>query len=114
MLNSLYLSLWVTNFISVVNTETRNPYIWQLLMLVTGNFQPPYLMWCFCCILIYRICPFVFVLPVIGEIVKTASALSAIAELELDVMGGCFCASVFAVRCYEIYRRDIMLQILLT
>jgi hypothetical protein len=32
-------------------------------------------------------CPFIIVLPIVGEIVKTASILSAIAELELDVMG---------------------------
>lgn len=34
-----------------------------------------------------RMCPLFIVMPLIGEIVKTASMLSAIAELEIDIMG---------------------------
>eukprot|EP00602_Paraphysomonas_sp_CaronLab_P000903 CAMPEP_0185030172 /NCGR_PEP_ID=MMETSP1103-20130426/16959_1 /TAXON_ID=36769 /ORGANISM="Paraphysomonas bandaiensis, Strain Caron Lab Isolate" /LENGTH=629 /DNA_ID=CAMNT_0027565181 /DNA_START=889 /DNA_END=2778 /DNA_ORIENTATION=- len=64
-LNSLYLSLWVTNFISTVSAETTNTVLWHILMM----------------------CPLIIILPVVGEIVKTASMLSAIAELEVDVMG---------------------------
>lgn len=32
VLNSLYLSLWVTNFITVVRYETDDPVFWQILM----------------------------------------------------------------------------------
>jgi hypothetical protein len=36
---------------------------------------------------VVRMCPFFIVMPLVGEIVKTASMLSAIAELEIDIMG---------------------------
>eukprot|EP00602_Paraphysomonas_sp_CaronLab_P006901 CAMPEP_0185023094 /NCGR_PEP_ID=MMETSP1103-20130426/5786_1 /TAXON_ID=36769 /ORGANISM="Paraphysomonas bandaiensis, Strain Caron Lab Isolate" /LENGTH=501 /DNA_ID=CAMNT_0027555517 /DNA_START=1028 /DNA_END=2533 /DNA_ORIENTATION=- len=65
ILNSLYLAMWVTNFITVVHYATRYEILWQLLMMG----------------------PLVIVLPVIGQIVKTASLLSAISELDMDAMG---------------------------
>mmetsp|Transcript_13050 Transcript_13050/g.21342 ORF Transcript_13050/g.21342 Transcript_13050/m.21342 type:complete len:1003 (-) Transcript_13050:234-3242(-) len=65
MLNSLYLSMWAVNFISVAEHATENPVVWQLLMLT----------------------PLVVCVPLVGAIVKTASLLSAIAELEVDVIG---------------------------
>ena len=65
LLNSLYLSIWAVNFIAVAEGEAENPVMWQLLMLV----------------------PLVVCVPLVGEIVKTASLLSAIAELEVDVIG---------------------------
>jgi Ca2+-binding EF-hand superfamily protein len=65
MLNSLYLSMWAVNFISVAKDETENPVVWQLLMLT----------------------PLVVCVPLVGAIVKAASLLSAIAELEVDVIG---------------------------
>jgi hypothetical protein len=65
LLNSLYLSVWAVNFISVAEDEAENSVIWQLLMLI----------------------PLVVCIPLVGEIVKTASLLSAIAELEVDVIG---------------------------
>eukprot|EP00603_Paraphysomonas_imperforata_P003145 CAMPEP_0114421518 /NCGR_PEP_ID=MMETSP0103-20121206/5119_1 /TAXON_ID=37642 ORGANISM="Paraphysomonas imperforata, Strain PA2" /NCGR_SAMPLE_ID=MMETSP0103 /ASSEMBLY_ACC=CAM_ASM_000201 /LENGTH=841 /DNA_ID=CAMNT_0001590041 /DNA_START=55 /DNA_END=2580 /DNA_ORIENTATION=- len=72
-LNSLYLSFWVLNFITVAHSMTNNDenndhwpeWIWQAIL----------------------IGPLLFSVPVIGEIVKTASLLGAIAELEIDVMG---------------------------
>lgn len=36
---------------------------------------------------IVRMAPLFIVMPLVGEIVKTASMLSAIAELEIDIMG---------------------------
>ena len=65
LLNSLYLSMWAVNFISVAEDEAKNPVIWQLIMLI----------------------PLLVCIPLVGEIVKTASLLSAIAELEVDVIG---------------------------
>ena len=37
--------------------------------------------------LICRIVPMVYIMPLLGYIVKNASSLSAVAELELNVMG---------------------------
>jgi len=66
MLNSLYLSLWITNFISAVNQASIDySYLWQIFMLV----------------------PLFLVLPSIGAIVKVASLISAIAQLDIDVIG---------------------------
>jgi hypothetical protein len=65
MLNSLYLALWATNFIYLVVTEFQNSPLLHFLCMI----------------------PIVFVLPCIGEIVKAASLLSAIAELNLNVIG---------------------------
>eukprot|EP00602_Paraphysomonas_sp_CaronLab_P002491 CAMPEP_0185036978 /NCGR_PEP_ID=MMETSP1103-20130426/30777_1 /TAXON_ID=36769 /ORGANISM="Paraphysomonas bandaiensis, Strain Caron Lab Isolate" /LENGTH=831 /DNA_ID=CAMNT_0027574759 /DNA_START=395 /DNA_END=2893 /DNA_ORIENTATION=- len=65
MLNSLYLSLWVSNFATAVERALAHSWVWQILMLV----------------------PLVLVIPLIGEIVKIASLISAIAELDVDVIG---------------------------
>jgi hypothetical protein len=65
MLNSLYLSLWACNFISVVQSNFDNAWIYQIFMLV----------------------PLLFVLPLLGEIVKVSSLLEAIADLDIDVIG---------------------------
>jgi len=65
MLNSLYLSLWISNFVTAVERALPHSWLWQILMLV----------------------PLVLVIPLIGETVKIASVISAIAELNVDVIG---------------------------
>lgn len=65
MLNSLYLSLWACNFISVVQFSFNNAWIVQIFMLI----------------------PLLIVLPLLGEIVKVSSLLEAIADLDIDVIG---------------------------
>lgn len=73
VLNSLYLSFWLLNFITVAHAMTNNDennehwpeWVWQPIL----------------------VGPLLFSVPVIGQIVKTASLLAAIAELEIDVMG---------------------------
>ena len=71
VLNSLYLSFWVLNFITTAHVMTNGEgdhwpgYVWQPIL----------------------IGPLLFSIPAIGEIVKTASLLTAISELEIDVMG---------------------------
>ena len=65
MLNSLYLSLWACNFITIVNEYfSRSPFF-HIVMLV----------------------PLLIVLPSLGEIVKVSSLLAAISDLDLDVIG---------------------------
>lgn len=85
MINALYLAMWVTNFITIVNKELHNTWFWHVLM-----FGPLFV-----------------VVPCIGQIVKTASILSATAELDLDVIGAMCCEyialdSSFVV-CYMCY-----------
>ena len=65
MLNSLYLSLWACNFISLVNEHFNRSAFYHIVMLV----------------------PLLIVLPALGEIVKVSSLLAAIANLDLDVIG---------------------------
>lgn len=65
-LNSLYLAMWATNFITILRKEYATADILsQLLMLL----------------------PLLIVLPCIGSIVKVSSMLSAIATLNVDVIG---------------------------
>ena len=65
MLNSIYLSLWACNFITVVGTTFDNSWIYQIIMIV----------------------PLLFVLPLLGEIVKVSSLLEAISDLNIDTIG---------------------------
>jgi hypothetical protein len=67
-LNCFYLAMWVTNFITIVNSATENKVIWQIFMLF----------------------PVVLIMPCLGQIVKTASLLSAISDLDLNVMASVF------------------------
>mmetsp|Transcript_36784 Transcript_36784/g.68420 ORF Transcript_36784/g.68420 Transcript_36784/m.68420 type:complete len:383 (+) Transcript_36784:2-1150(+) len=65
MLNSLYLSLWACNFISLVNSEFNASPLIHIIMLG----------------------PVLVLLPLLGEIVKVSSLLAAIADLDLDIIG---------------------------
>ena len=46
---------------------------------------------------LYRIVPVMFILPLLGKIVINASLLSAIAELDLNVMGVYFSVSLILI-----------------
>ena len=65
MFNSLYLAMWVTNYITIVNQNLEWYMFWNIAMLM----------------------PLFVVLPCLGEIVKVASTISAISDLQLEVMG---------------------------
>ena len=65
MLNSLYLSMWACNFISLVNTQFNSSPFLHIVMLG----------------------PVLVLLPLLGEIVKVSSLLAAIADLDLDIIG---------------------------
>lgn len=65
MLNSLYLSLWACNFITLVNDHFDSSPFFHIVMLI----------------------PLLVVLPSLGEIVKVSSLLAAVADLDLDVIG---------------------------
>lgn len=92
-MNSIYLSLWLINFVSVCARVAATPR-WQFVMFVYNLFIYIILFWLLYLIILFkninRILPLLFAIPVIGEIVKTASLLSAIAELNVSVMGNDF------------------------
>eukprot|EP01034_Spumella_vulgaris_P022807 gene22807-28972_t len=67
MFNCLYLALWVTNFIKIA-TELDISISWQIITQI--------------CMAI----PFIVVIPAIGFIAKTSSLLTAISELNLEVV----------------------------
>lgn len=64
MLHCIYLAMWATNFISIVQFYTVNKWVWQLLMLV----------------------PIVISFPCIGITIRICSQLNAIVNLDLEVV----------------------------
>lgn len=64
ILNSLFMTLWVTNFITIAR-HSDSVVMYQLLMLI----------------------PVLVLLPCLVKVVKEASILSAVAALDVDVIG---------------------------
>lgn len=67
MFNCLYLAFWVTNFI-VIDTKLEESYGWR----VVGQ--------------IAMAVPVLFIVPSIGYIAETCSLLTAVSELNLEVV----------------------------
>jgi hypothetical protein len=89
MCNSLYLALWATNFISIVNRELDYPQIWQIGMCL----------------------PLIVVLPTLGNIVKVASNLWAISDLQLDVISGVLESMEDRLHLIEELRQKVLVRI---
>lgn len=64
MFNCLYMSIWSSNFISLVQKFTIEKTMWQFLMIL----------------------PFIIVVPILLQIIKKCSTIEAIIELNLDAM----------------------------
>jgi Ca2+-binding EF-hand superfamily protein len=89
MFNSLYLAMWATNMITIVNRELEYPEIWQIGMCL----------------------PLVVVLPTLGNIVKVASNLWAISDLQLDVISSVLETMEDRLHLIEELREKVLLRV---
>ena len=87
MFNCLYASLWATFFLTITNTEldSRFTVFYNLLMIV----------------------PFLILVPLYGEITKTASLMLAITDLDLEVIHKCIKDVEETERVVEEFREKI-------